>query len=147
MVDVQDLIDERDIVQVALRYCRALDTCDWELLDTVFLPDATSRLGTPTVQDGLAAIVDYCRTALAPLALSQHIVANHEVDVDGDEATHRCYLHAQHVTAGEAGNFIVAGRYEDRLVRTTSGWRIARRDLTPMWTDGNPSIIRGSTSR
>ena len=35
---------------------------------------------------------------------------------------------------------MVAGRYEDRLVRTDAGWRIAHRTLTVMWTDGNVAV-------
>lgn len=145
---MQDLVDERDIVQIALLYCRALDTRDWSLLDAVFQPDATASLGTATVQDGRSAIVDRCRGALELLEVSQHIVSNHEVVLDGDEATHRCYLHAQHVMKpeplAEPHKFVVAGRYEDRLVRTAEGWRITHRDLIPMWTDGDPSITRGA---
>jgi hypothetical protein len=146
-VDVQELIDERDIVRVALRYCRALDTCDWPLLDTVFLADATARLGTSSEQAGREAIVGRCKAALEPLAVSQHIVSNHEVDVDGDEATHRCYMHAQHVTdTADSAKFVVAGRYEDRFVRTPDGWRITHRDLIPMWTDGDPAVTLGARS-
>lgn len=150
-MDLQDLLDERDIIQVALRYCRALDTCDWALLDTVFLTDSTARLGTSTMQEGRAEIVDRCRAALEPLELSQHIVSNHEVELTGDGATHRCYLHAQHVTKqagdGDARKFIVAGRYEDQLARTPDGWRITHRDLIPMWTDGDLSVTRQSAPR
>jgi hypothetical protein len=43
-VELQHLIDEREIVRVALTYCRALDTCDWDLLATVFVPDATGTI-------------------------------------------------------------------------------------------------------
>jgi ketosteroid isomerase-like protein len=142
-VELQHLIDERDIVRVALTYCRALDTCDWDLLATVFVPDATARLGSPTQLTGSDEIVDRCRRALSPLELSQHLVGNHEVVVDGDRATHHCYLHAQHVRANVGGdpNYIVAGRYQDRFVRTGDGWRIAHRDLVMMWTAGNPEVI------
>jgi ketosteroid isomerase-like protein len=142
-VELQHLIDEREIVRVALTYCRALDTCDWDLLATVFVPDATARLGSPAHLTGSDEIIDRCRSALSPLELSQHLVGNHEVVVDGDSATHRCYLHAQHVRASVGGepNYIVAGRYEDRFVRTGDGWRIAHRDLVTMWTAGNPEVI------
>lgn len=140
---LQHLVDERDIVRVALTYCRALDSCDWELLASVFAPDATARLGSTTELTGTDEIVGRCRDALGDLELSHHLVGNHEVVVDGDSATHRCYLHAQHVrTLAEGGsNFVVAGRYEDHFVRTGDGWRIADRELITMWTAGNPAVI------
>jgi 3-phenylpropionate/cinnamic acid dioxygenase small subunit len=139
MTDLQTLIDERDIRNVAFRYCRALDTKDWALLDEVFLPDATGELGTPTTLVGLDAIRARIRKALEHLDDSQHLVGNHEIDVSGDTATHRCYLQAQHIRAGAVGSphYIVAGRYEDRLARTPDGWRIAHRTLVVMWTEGN----------
>jgi 3-phenylpropionate/cinnamic acid dioxygenase small subunit len=143
--DLKTLLDERDIVQIALRYCRALDTKDWALLDDVFARDATADLGSPTRLFGVEAIRERIRIALGPLDDSQHLVGNHEVAVDGDAASHRCYLQAQHVRHDATGgpNYIVAGRYEDRLVRTDVGWRIAHRTLDVMWTDGNLAVARG----
>ncbi len=142
MTDLQALIDERQIRDVAFRYCRALDTKDWALLDEVFVPDATGLLGTPTTLVGIEAIRDRIRTALAHLDDSQHLVGNHEIAVDGDTATHRCYLQAQHIREAATGgpNYIVAGRYEDQLARTDAGWRITHRTLTVMWTDGNVAV-------
>ena len=142
MSDLQTLLDERAIRNVAFRYCRALDTKDWALLDEVFLPDSTAELGVPTTLEGIEAIRARIRGALEHLDDSQHLVGNHEIDVDGDTATHRCYLQAQHVRAAATGgpNYIVAGRYEDRLVRTPDGWRIRHRTLTVMWTDGNVTV-------
>ena len=142
---LQQLLDERDIVALALRYCAALDTKDWPALSTVFLDDATARLGQPPMLTGLDAIVTRIREALERLDDSQHLVGNHQVTVDGDAATHRCYLQAQHIrNAADGGsNYIVAGRYEDRLTRTAQGWRIVHRTLTVMWTDGNVAVVRG----
>ncbi len=139
---LQTLLDEREIHQVALRYCRALDTKDWALLDDVFVADATGQLGTPATLVGLEAIRERIRSALQHLDDSQHLVGNHEIAVDGDVATHRCYLQAQHIREAAVGgpNYIVAGRYEDRLARTEVGWRITHRTLTVMWTEGNVAV-------
>ena len=144
MTDLQTLVDDHEIRGVALRYCRALDTKDWALLDDVFVPDATADLSGPIDLVGIEAIRDRIRSALGHLDDSQHLVGNHEIDVDGDHATHRCYLQAQHVRRAADGgpNYIVAGRYEDRFVRTELGWRIAHRTLTVMWTDGNVAVAR-----
>jgi ketosteroid isomerase-like protein len=142
---LQTLLDERDIVAVALRYCRALDTKDWDALRDVFAPDAVGDLAASTPQVGVDAIIARVSQALRHLDDSQHLVGNHEVVVDGDTATHRCYLQAQHVrkAAVSGPNYLVGGRYEDRFVRTDAGWRIAHRQLTVMWTDGNVNVARG----
>jgi 3-phenylpropionate/cinnamic acid dioxygenase small subunit len=139
------LLDERAIVAVAHRYCRALDTKDWDALREVFVPDATGDLGGSATRVGVDDIIDRIRRALGRLDVSQHLVGNHEVSVDGDTATHRCYLQAQHVRKDAVGgpNYIVAGRYEDRFVRTDAGWRIEYRRLAVMWTDGNVGAVHG----
>ncbi len=142
--DLGTLLDEREILQVVTRYCRALDTKDWALLGDVFTADATADLTRPSLLDGIDAIRSRIRTVLEPLDVSQHLVGNHEVHVDGDDATHRCYFQAQHVRQAASGgpNYIVAGRYEDRLARTDLGWRIVHRTLVVMWTDGNLAVVR-----
>jgi hypothetical protein len=136
-------LDRQAVADVTIAYCWALDRHEFELLRGVFLPDATARLGDEEC-DGIDAIMARISRALSPLDDSQHIISNHEVTIDGDTATSRCYLHAQHVRhAAEGGaTFVVAGRYEDRLERTPAGWRIRRRVLTTMWTDGNPRVVR-----
>jgi ketosteroid isomerase-like protein len=136
------LLDRQAIVDVTHAYCWALDTRDWDALDDVFTPDAVAALTDP--QHGIDAIKARVAAALGPLDESQHLVATHQVVVDGDRATCRCYIQAQHVKRGTPGgdNFIFAGRYEDELVRTPAGWRIERRALIHMWTDGNPAVLR-----
>ena len=143
--DLSMLLDERAIVAIATRYCRALDTKDWPQLDTVFIADATADLASTPELIGREAIVQRIRTALAHLDESQHLVGNHEVTIEGDTATHCCYVQAQHVRLAADGgpNYLIGGRYEDRLVRTAEGWRIAHRTLIVMWSDGNLAVARG----
>ena len=133
--------DRQAVADVTIAYCWALDTRDWTALEQVFLVDATARLGPECV--GLDAIKERVSTALTPLDHSQHCVSNHQVHVDGDVATSRCYLVAQHTMLDAEGgaNFTVAGRYEDSMERTSDGWRIRRRELTMTWTEGNPKVM------
>jgi ketosteroid isomerase-like protein len=140
--ELRRLVDRQQIVDVTLAYTYALDAKDWDALDDVFTVDATAFLTEEL--EGREAIKGRVRRALESLDLSQHMVANHDVRIDGDSAVCRCYLQAQHVREAAPGppNFIVAGRYDDRFVRTSVGWRIARRELTIMWTEGNPSVTR-----
>lgn len=142
---LQETIDERDITKVAIAYTWALDQHRWDDLRDVFAADATATLGSPDRLDGIEAIIGRIRAALEPLDDSQHLVGNHEIVVDGDTATHRCYLHAQHIrrSAVAGPHYIVAGRYEDELARTAAGWRITHRNLEVMWTEGNAGVVRG----
>jgi len=136
--------DHRAIVDLTVDYCWAIDGRDWEALHNIFLPHATAELGRGTEQ-GVDAIIDRISGVLNVLDGSQHLVTNHRIHLHGDRATCSTYLHAQHVrkAARDGRLYVVAGRYEDDLVRTAEGWRIAHRRLVVMWTDGNPGVIRG----
>ncbi len=135
------MADRAAVVDLAVRYCWALDERNYDDLRHVFTPDATATLGGVDCV-GIDAIIDRVDRALTRLDASMHLVGTHQVAVDGDRATARCYLHAQHVKRGVEGgdNFVVAGIYEDELVRTAAGWRIVHRTLSTVWTDGNPRV-------
>jgi hypothetical protein len=139
----QLLVDRAAITDVTIRYCWALDTKDWAVLDSVFTEDANGDLLEDVV--GRVAIKKRVETALSHMDETQHLISNHQIVVQGDTATCRCYLQAQHVRKAAHGgpNFIIAGRYEDELKRTPEGWRISFRRLVVMWTDGNPAVSRG----
>ena len=134
--------DRAGIIDVTHRYCWALDSRQWQLLDDVFLADATAELASSPLADR-AAIVARVQRAIMPLDATQHTVTNHMVEVRGDEAECVCYLHAQHVRAAAEGGplCVVAGRYHDRLARTPEGWRIAHRRLEIVWTEGNMAVV------
>ncbi len=144
MAVTSQLTDRDQIVDVAARYTWAIDTNDYAGLADVFTTDAFARLGNEDCE-GLAAIQDRVARALDPLDASQHLVGSHVVDlqVDGDpdRANHRCQFQAQHCRNG--GNYIVAGTYTDRFVRTADGWRIEHRVLDVTWTEGDRAVVRG----
>ena len=137
-----DAADFRAIADLTIAYAWAIDSREFECLRRVFLANATAHLGE--YYEGLDAIIGKIDSALTPLDASQHLVANHQVRVNGGEASSRCYFQAQHVRNGVDGgaNFIIAGRYEDELVRTRDGWRIKHRSLRRDWSDGNFNVVR-----
>ncbi len=143
--DTRAMADRSAIVDLAVRYCWALDERNFDDLRQVFTPDATATLGGVECV-GIDAIIDRVDRALTPLDASMHMIGTHQVTVDGDRATARCYLHAQHVRRGTEGGdtFVVAGIYEDELVRARDGWRIVQRTLSTVWTDGNPTVTARS---
>jgi SnoaL-like domain len=146
MSDLSDLLDKQAITEACYRYGIVLDGRDWSSLSTVFTQDAEAYYLDMPACIGYQAIEDTCRTSLSVLDASQHLIGNVVVSLDGndpDSAECICYLQAQHVKAGTAGGdlFIIAGRYLDRFVRTADGWRIKRRSLEAIWTDGNPAVV------
>ncbi|MEM7287036.1 MAG: nuclear transport factor 2 family protein [Actinomycetota bacterium] len=140
---LRTMLDTQEIVDLTIAYGWILDHGPRSDLDQVFTPDAVAIYGGQRF-DGLPAIIEKVEASLGHLTVSQHIVANQQVAIDGDTATCRCYLHAQHTKRGTEGgdNYIVAGRYIDDLVRTAEGWRITHRILDVDWTDGNLAVVR-----
>lgn len=140
---MSDVEDKQEITEVCYRYGVYLDSREWDRLSEVFTDDAIAEYLDMPRCDGRQAIQDTCSDALGSFTASQHLIGNVLVTLNGDEAESVCYLQAQHVRAGTEGgdNFIIAGRYLDKLVRTADGWRINHRRLVGMWTDGNPAVV------
>lgn len=145
MTDLNHVFDRQAIVDLTIAYGWILDHGPRDDLRTVFTEDAVADYGGVAFE-GVDAIIAKVEESLGRLSVSQHLISNQQVQIDGDTATCRCYLQAQHTKRGTEGgdNFIMAGRYFDDLVRTSDGWRITKRVLTIDWTEGNPGVVRSS---
>lgn len=131
MMTVQELSDRREIDDLLIRYCHAIDTCDFDLLDTVFTPDAVidySAFGHP--RGRYPEIRAFLAGALPGLAHSQHAISTSRVLLDGDRAS------ATTICTNPIGIRRPDGSvhhttyhlwYVDELVRTPAGWRLATR--------------------
>ena len=137
------MTDQQEIIDLTIAYTWALDTKQLDDLRNVFVPDATATLRGVECS-GVDAIIERIGSAINRLDRTQHFLGNHQVVIDGDSASARCQLQSQHVKTGTAGgdNFIVGGHYEDRLVRTPAGWRIAHRTMQQTWSEGNREVTR-----
>ena len=73
--------DIHEITQLKYRYLRALDTKDWELFATSFVPEATGDYNG-LIFDNAAALVDYMRSNMTEGMLSLHQAHHPEIEVD-----------------------------------------------------------------
>ena len=135
-----EVADRMAILDLLHRYCRAIDTKDWDLLDQVFTPEAwidyTSSGGT---KGRFAEVKEWLAVTLVRFAMTQHLVTNVEITLDGDRAASRAYFYNPMGTARAEGGldlFFVGGYYVDRLERTPLGWRIAERLEQQAWVQG-----------
>jgi 3-phenylpropionate/cinnamic acid dioxygenase small subunit len=140
----EQVADKLEITDTLCRYATALDTRDGELLNEVFVEDAVFEIGAGVGHyEGVTAIADVVTLFLGGLEASQHILTNFVIELEGDEASSSCYLHAQHYMPDQrtGGNTLeIGGTYHDKLVRTEAGWRIRERELKVTWTEGNHGI-------
>lgn len=126
------------------------DARDWEGLRGLFAE--TVALDNTSLRGGNAAtvssdeVVAGWRQALQGLDVTQHLIANHQVEVDGDDATCIAYFQAVHRLATSHGDplFTVGERYDFRLHRAGADapWRIGGLVATSLWTTGNQPIMQ-----
>lgn len=137
------LLERQEICDLLHRYASSLDDRNWTRLRSCFTPDAVAIYGELGTQEGYEAIESTCRSALEKYDFIQHIITNHEIEINGDTARSRCYLHAQHTKKGAEGgdNLTIGGMYLDEIVRTPAGWRICKRELCFLWQEGNALLF------
>ena len=68
--------------------------------------------------------------AHAQAGYTLHRITNQVIDLDGDRATARCYVDVWVMSADNTSGVNASGFYDDEIVRTDEGWRIARRRFT-----------------
>lgn len=139
---IAQVVAEAAIKDVHVRYCRACDRMDFELLRSCFHPDATTEYGFfgGSVDDFIAG----ARQSLPAFVATTHNTGNQCVDVDGDTAWAEHYTVATHRMAaddlGPERDFVTSVRYVDRMECRDGDWRIARRVLVLDWIRSDPVV-------
>ena len=135
--------DRLDILEVAARYCRALDRGDPEALEGVFTEDAVWESSARGARQGRDAIVEEFRARAAQAHTRKHWTSNPVIEGDGDEASMTLDLLVLHLDDGDVRPG-TSGVYEDRLRRDAAGWRIAYRKIT---VDGSRAGFRSAPAQ
>jgi 3-phenylpropionate/cinnamic acid dioxygenase small subunit len=131
----QNLEDFVEISDLLASYGHALDDKDWELLRSLFLPDATFDYSGSGIYDNYSDLETLARTTMARYSSTQHLIGSVRISTHGDEGTSHCYAQAAHVL--KSGAMRMTGTsYYDTLRRTSDGWRIASRRLERLWGEG-----------
>ena len=141
--DFQRLLDEREILRAVVLYATAVDCREWELMMSVFVADVEVDFGRAATTVGIEACVEVIRATEDKIKVSQHLLGNHSIDIDGDTATSTSKFQAQHYSIQKTGpnTYQIGGTYHDRLRRTDDGWRITHRYIEPTWYDGNAGVF------
>jgi 3-phenylpropionate/cinnamic acid dioxygenase small subunit len=122
--------DRQDIADVLLRYATGIDRRDWPLFRTVFTDDCELDYGEIGSWQGVDAVTEFMQQAHAMAGHTMHRLTNQVITVDGDEAQARTYIDALIMLGDNTSGVNAAGFYDDDIVRTGEGWRIARRRFT-----------------
>jgi 3-phenylpropionate/cinnamic acid dioxygenase small subunit len=128
--------DDRAIAALLIAYGCAIDRRDWEKFRACFSDDCACDYGSFGKWQGASAVTHYMKQAHADLGPTLHRITNIETRMQDGQAHARSYVDAllMPVTVGGPVHHGI-GHYDDQLVRTGAGWRIARRQFVAVFLD------------
>ncbi|GBG37770.1 nuclear transport factor 2 family protein [Mycobacterium montefiorense] len=122
--------DRQDISELLVRYATGIDRRDWPLFRTVFTDDCELDYGEIGTWQGVDAVTDFMDKTHAMAGHTLHRLTNQAITLDGDKASARTYIDAVIMFGDNQSGVNAWGFYDDEIVRTADGWRIARRRFT-----------------
>ena len=141
-MDLQELSDRAEITDVLTRYTRAIDTGDWDKLDTVFTPDAVIDY---TESEGIAAPYPQVKPWLAEMLPAffpkrMHMLGQIDIELRGDEADVSAYFYNPMPMERQSGDgqrrhviVEIGGLYHHTMTRTPDGWRSRQLHEEVVW--------------
>jgi 3-phenylpropionate/cinnamic acid dioxygenase small subunit len=141
--DIANLVDERNIERALILFARAMDNRDWDGMAQILAADAAGDFGTGAVQ-GSEAIIGLIRGFLDNCGVTQHLLGNVLVDVDGDRAVSRAYVQDLHLSRNDPDlTFYTLGDYQDRWERRDGRWVLVERIKDNRGTVGTLDVFAG----
>lgn len=128
------LQDRYEIEELINRFAHYSDYGDYEALAQLYTPDIVTHItGIGHPFKGVEAQILHAReSARFTNGKNRHFHTNLFIEEhDGDRLAHYYVIN---INAGDqpmAPSMVVTGRMRDRVVKTSSGWRIAERYFTP----------------
>lgn len=113
-----------------MRYATGIDRRDWPLFRTVFTDDCELDYGEIGRWNGVDEVTDFMDKTHAMAGHTLHRLSNQVITVDGEKASARTYVDAVIMFGDNQAGVNAWGFYDDEIVRTAEGWRIARRRFT-----------------
>ena len=133
---LQWLVDRAAISDLQAEYGRCLDDKEFQAWQDLFTEDAVLHMPYESIrQPELAAaahrVLDY-------YPLTQHLLGQSYIEIDGDTARGRRYLAAAHVHDAEPvkRHADLGGWYDHEYRRTGEGWKFTQIRATFIWLGG-----------
>lgn len=145
-LSIQEISDRFEIQDLCYRYADIIDQKRFDELRDVFSEDAHIDY---SVFGGAVGnreeIIAFLKEALSIFPNTQHLNANIQIEIDGDNARGRvmCF-NPQELDLGESGKttFMLGLWYVDKYRRTEAGWRITERLEEKSWTFNTPDFMQ-----
>ncbi|MGD9620545.1 MAG: nuclear transport factor 2 family protein [Mycolicibacterium sp.] len=131
MLSIEEISDRLEVQQLLIDYSTAIDQRRFDDLDAVFTPDAYIDYRVSGGIDGrFPDVKAWLKEVLPNFPAFYHMLGNIDVRIDGDRATSRAICFNPMVIGGGQNPqqvYFVGIWYLDEFIRTTQGWRMARR--------------------
>jgi len=145
---LDQLNSRAEITEVVLRYVRAIDRCDEDLLRSCFHSDSRHRHGS--FEGSSAEFCGHAMTVCRAVEATHHQLGPVSIDLAGETAFVETYFTSHHrfgavpPPGGEPHeDRSMGGRYVDRLERRDGVWKIVERQGINEWLRYEPSSDRG----
>lgn len=119
---------------------------DWERYrlryDERILVDYSATLGDPARAVDRDLLMPYWKSLIDAFDMTQHVVSNIVVTLDGDQASTRAYVLSNHRIGADV--WTSGGLYEHGLRRAADrdgGWLITAQRFTPLFESGDHSVF------
>ena len=147
--DMGQLADRAAIIDLVSRMGLAADARDWDAVRACFADrvrvDYASLTGEPAAEVAADDLVVVWRGSLPGFDRTQHLIANHQVALDGDRAACLSHFRAEHRIGDRVWE--LDGDYDHRLVRRPEGWRIAALTMTWTFERGDRALAQEAATR
>lgn len=145
-LSTQEMSDRFEIQDMLYHYADIIDRKAIDELRDVFTPDAHIDYSAFNGSVGdLETTIAFLKEALPAFPNSQHLNANIQITVNGDEGEGRvmCF-NPMEMSMGEGQPthvFMLGLWYVDQYVRTDKGWRIKERAEVKSWKFNTPDFM------
>lgn len=135
------------MTEATVRMLWHADRREWDQLRDVLAEevtlDYTSLNGGEPATLTAEQVIEAWSGLLGSLDATQHLVGNHLVSLDGDDARCTASFQATHLFANPFGDpvWTLGGHYEFRLSRSATGWRITSVTMIADWATGNQHVM------
>ena len=120
----------QDVADLLVRYASGIDRRDWTLFRSCFTDDCEADYGGIGVWHGADEITTWMRETHEPCGHTMHRITNPAVTTSKNGVAARSYVDAIVMFGDNQTGTRATGYYDDELVATDDGWKIASRRFT-----------------
>jgi hypothetical protein len=135
---LQDMLAKWAIREAIMRYCRGVDRCDADLINSAFHLDGADEQASGTrlgAEIGKGLVESLPKITVA----TNHNIGTQNIEVNGDKASAETYMQGNHMLADKR-RMNTRVRYLDQFERRNGEWKIARRQTITETMDVLPAI-------